>query len=156
MVTYGGMSKQPVTVPVVRGKLHLPFLQSFTLDRRGACSISVRVVLTLFSHLLDTAKRFPNIMNNHFKVPFKKCFSFLLCCMFICVFCCYCSFQSALIFKDVKVRGFWVTQWKRVHSHGTQAWSFRLYEINLKKINISLIYRDIVFPRWKGIQSHAG
>lgn len=92
MVTYGGMSKQPVTVPVVRGKLHLPFLQSFTLDRRGACSISVRVVLTLFNHLLDTAKRFPNIMNNHFKVPFKKCFSFLLCCMFICVFCCYCSF----------------------------------------------------------------
>ncbi|KAM4581504.1 enoyl-[acyl-carrier-protein] reductase, mitochondrial [Odontesthes bonariensis] len=24
---------------------------------------------------------------------------------------------SALIFKDVKVKGFWVTQWKRVHSH---------------------------------------
>lgn len=58
MVTYGGMSKQPVTVPVVRGKLHLPFLHSFTLDRRGACIISVRVVLTLFN-LLDAAKRFP-------------------------------------------------------------------------------------------------
>ncbi|KAM9851755.1 enoyl-[acyl-carrier-protein] reductase, mitochondrial [Aulostomus maculatus] len=25
---------------------------------------------------------------------------------------------SALIFKDVKVRGFWVTQWKRDHPHG--------------------------------------
>ncbi|KAJ8405102.1 hypothetical protein AAFF_G00330230 [Aldrovandia affinis] len=25
---------------------------------------------------------------------------------------------SALIFKDVKVRGFWVTQWKKDHAHG--------------------------------------
>ncbi|MGH0153485.1 UNVERIFIED_CONTAM: hypothetical protein FKN15_058350 [Acipenser sinensis] len=24
---------------------------------------------------------------------------------------------SALIFKDVKLRGFWVTQWKRDHAH---------------------------------------
>lgn len=30
----------------------------------------------------------------------------------------YCSLQSALIFKDVKVRGFWVTQWKKNHSNG--------------------------------------
>ncbi|RXM97874.1 Trans-2-enoyl-CoA reductase, mitochondrial, partial [Acipenser ruthenus] len=26
-------------------------------------------------------------------------------------------FKSALIFKDVKLRGFWVTQWKRDHAH---------------------------------------
>lgn len=30
----------------------------------------------------------------------------------------HCSLQSALIFKDVKVRGFWVTQWKKNHSDG--------------------------------------
>ncbi|XP_067862898.1 enoyl-[acyl-carrier-protein] reductase, mitochondrial isoform X2 [Heptranchias perlo] len=29
---------------------------------------------------------------------------------------------SALIFKDVKIRGFWVTQWKRDHGHGE--WNF--------------------------------
>lgn len=28
---------------------------------------------------------------------------------------------SALIFKDVKVRGFWVTQWKRDHKHNEEA-----------------------------------
>lgn len=36
---------------------------------------------------------------------------------------------SALIFKDVKVRGFWVTQWKRVHSHDGRAFRAMLDEL---------------------------
>lgn len=34
----------------------------------------------------------------------------------------HCSLQSALIFKDVKIRGFWVTQWKKDHSAGESSW----------------------------------
>uniref|UniRef100_A0A672YFX7 Mitochondrial trans-2-enoyl-CoA reductase n=1 Tax=Sphaeramia orbicularis TaxID=375764 RepID=A0A672YFX7_9TELE len=58
MVTYGGMAKQPVTVPVTSRIIHY----------------------SIFS----TNSYFP----------------------------------ECPIFKDVKVRGFWVTQWKRDHSHG--------------------------------------
>lgn len=36
---------------------------------------------------------------------------------------------SALIFKDVKVRGFWVTQWKRDHSHDGRAFRAMLDEL---------------------------
>ncbi|XP_026227037.1 enoyl-[acyl-carrier-protein] reductase, mitochondrial isoform X2 [Anabas testudineus] len=36
---------------------------------------------------------------------------------------------SALIFKDVKVRGFWVTQWKRDHSHDGTAFRTMLDEL---------------------------
>ncbi|XP_030015216.1 enoyl-[acyl-carrier-protein] reductase, mitochondrial-like [Sphaeramia orbicularis] len=36
---------------------------------------------------------------------------------------------SALIFKDVKVRGFWVTQWKRDHSHDGSAFRDMLDEL---------------------------
>ncbi|XP_022046454.1 enoyl-[acyl-carrier-protein] reductase, mitochondrial [Acanthochromis polyacanthus] len=36
---------------------------------------------------------------------------------------------SALIFKDVKVRGFWVTQWKRDHSHDGRAFRTMLDEL---------------------------
>lgn len=67
MVTYGGMAKQPVTVPVVRWRL-----------------------LTLTLHFTETHP-----------VSHTRCL-----------------LQSALIFKDVKIRGFWVTQWKKDHSCG--------------------------------------
>lgn len=36
---------------------------------------------------------------------------------------------SALIFKDVKVRGFWVTQWKRDHAHDDRAFRSMLDEL---------------------------
>ncbi|XP_024124231.1 enoyl-[acyl-carrier-protein] reductase, mitochondrial [Oryzias melastigma] len=36
---------------------------------------------------------------------------------------------SALIFKDVKVRGFWVTQWKRDHSHDGSLFGAMLDEL---------------------------
>ncbi|XP_027865369.1 enoyl-[acyl-carrier-protein] reductase, mitochondrial isoform X1 [Xiphophorus couchianus] len=36
---------------------------------------------------------------------------------------------SALIFKDVKVRGFWVTQWKKDHSHDGKAFRAMLDEL---------------------------
>lgn len=36
---------------------------------------------------------------------------------------------SALIFKDVKVRGFWVTRWKRDHSHDGSAFRAMLDEL---------------------------
>ncbi|MCJ8728506.1 hypothetical protein PDJAM_G00005300 [Pangasius djambal] len=36
---------------------------------------------------------------------------------------------SALIFKDVKVRGFWVTQWKRDHKHDDEALPVMLEEL---------------------------
>ncbi|XP_028985479.1 enoyl-[acyl-carrier-protein] reductase, mitochondrial [Betta splendens] len=36
---------------------------------------------------------------------------------------------SALIFKDVKVRGFWVTQWKKDHSHDGRAFRSMLDEL---------------------------
>ncbi|KAL7874451.1 hypothetical protein SRHO_G00054210 [Serrasalmus rhombeus] len=36
---------------------------------------------------------------------------------------------SALIFKDVKVRGFWVTQWKRNHGHNDKALCSMLDEL---------------------------
>uniref|UniRef100_A0A3P8S7C5 Enoyl-[acyl-carrier-protein] reductase, mitochondrial n=1 Tax=Amphiprion percula TaxID=161767 RepID=A0A3P8S7C5_AMPPE len=36
---------------------------------------------------------------------------------------------SALIFKDVKVRGFWVTQWKRDHSHDGRVFRTMLDEL---------------------------
>lgn len=36
---------------------------------------------------------------------------------------------SALIFKDVKVRGFWVTQWKRDHSNDERAFRAMLDEL---------------------------
>ncbi|KAK2844854.1 hypothetical protein Q5P01_011513 [Channa striata] len=36
---------------------------------------------------------------------------------------------SALIFKDVKVRGFWVTQWKRDHSHDGKIFRSMLEEL---------------------------
>ncbi|CAK6959048.1 enoyl- reductase%2C mitochondrial [Scomber japonicus] [Scomber scombrus] len=36
---------------------------------------------------------------------------------------------SALIFKDVNVRGFWVTQWKRDHSHDDRAFRAMLDEL---------------------------
>uniref|UniRef100_A0A8B9JHP2 Enoyl-[acyl-carrier-protein] reductase, mitochondrial n=2 Tax=Astyanax mexicanus TaxID=7994 RepID=A0A8B9JHP2_ASTMX len=36
---------------------------------------------------------------------------------------------SALIFKDVKVRGFWVTQWKRDHKHNEEALRSMLDEL---------------------------
>lgn len=36
---------------------------------------------------------------------------------------------SALIFKDVKVRGFWVTQWKRAQSHDCSAFTNMLEEL---------------------------
>ncbi|XP_053183932.1 enoyl-[acyl-carrier-protein] reductase, mitochondrial [Scomber japonicus] len=36
---------------------------------------------------------------------------------------------SALIFKDVNVRGFWVTQWKRDHSHDDTAFRAMLDEL---------------------------
>lgn len=36
---------------------------------------------------------------------------------------------SALIFKDVKVRGFWVTQWKRDHSSDGRALRAMLDEL---------------------------
>ncbi|KAK2854759.1 hypothetical protein Q7C36_006628 [Tachysurus vachellii] len=36
---------------------------------------------------------------------------------------------SALIFKDVKVRGFWVTQWKRDNKHNDEALRFMLDEL---------------------------
>ncbi|KAL7887275.1 hypothetical protein AOLI_G00049960 [Acnodon oligacanthus] len=36
---------------------------------------------------------------------------------------------SALIFKDVKIRGFWVTQWKRDHRHNDEALCSMLDEL---------------------------
>lgn len=36
---------------------------------------------------------------------------------------------SALIFKDVKIRGFWVTQWKRAHSHDGKEFRVMLDEL---------------------------
>ncbi|KAM9723194.1 enoyl-[acyl-carrier-protein] reductase, mitochondrial [Menidia menidia] len=36
---------------------------------------------------------------------------------------------SALIFKDVKVKGFWVTQWKRIHSHDEMPFRAMLDEL---------------------------
>ncbi|KAF7647306.1 hypothetical protein LDENG_00174410 [Lucifuga dentata] len=36
---------------------------------------------------------------------------------------------SALIFKDVKLRGFWVTQWKKDHSHDESAFRTMLDEL---------------------------
>lgn len=36
---------------------------------------------------------------------------------------------SALIFKDVKIRGFWVTQWKRDNSHDEMAFRLMLDEL---------------------------
>ncbi|XP_076008753.1 enoyl-[acyl-carrier-protein] reductase, mitochondrial [Genypterus blacodes] len=36
---------------------------------------------------------------------------------------------SALIFKDVKLRGFWVTQWKKDHSHDESAFRAMLDEL---------------------------
>ncbi|KAM9798093.1 enoyl-[acyl-carrier-protein] reductase, mitochondrial [Neosynchiropus ocellatus] len=36
---------------------------------------------------------------------------------------------SALIFKDVKIRGFWVTQWKRDHAHDEGAFRAMLDEL---------------------------
>ncbi|KAI1894888.1 hypothetical protein AGOR_G00120400 [Albula goreensis] len=36
---------------------------------------------------------------------------------------------SALIFKDVKVRGFWVTQWKKDHAQDTGALSGMLAQL---------------------------
>ncbi|TKS82356.1 Enoyl-[acyl-carrier-protein] reductase, mitochondrial [Collichthys lucidus] len=38
-------------------------------------------------------------------------------------------FKSALIFKDVKVRGFWVTQWKKDHSNDGRAFRAMLDEL---------------------------
>lgn len=67
MVTYGGMAKQPVTVPVVR--------------------------------------RRPPTLTLHFTEAHRVSHA-------------HCLPQSALIFKDVKIRGFWVTQWKKDHSYG--------------------------------------
>uniref|UniRef100_A0A7N8WVC9 Enoyl-[acyl-carrier-protein] reductase, mitochondrial n=1 Tax=Mastacembelus armatus TaxID=205130 RepID=A0A7N8WVC9_9TELE len=36
---------------------------------------------------------------------------------------------SALIFKDVKVRGFWITQWKKDHSHDARAFRSMVDEL---------------------------
>lgn len=66
-----------------------------------------------------------------------------------------CSFQSALIFKDIKVRGFWVTQWKRDHSNGQSLFhTFRQvnepFFVCLFVLNkLQLIFRKLS-PQMKG------
>lgn len=49
------------------------------------------------------------------------------------------SLQSALIFKDVKVRGFWVTQWKKDHLNGESLRSFIDHDTQIKSFKINLM-----------------
>lgn len=58
------------------------------------------------------------------------------------------SFQSALIFKDVKVRGFWVTQWKKDHSNGESVRSFIDHDTQIKSFFKMNLMR--LSPQMKG------
>lgn len=96
MVTYGGMAKQPVIASVVswwRGGR-----QPGDGPRPHSC-----------------------VNSGSFPVPwdsknvYRKCYLKLLALEPQHVLLCP---QSQLIFKDLKLRGFWLSQWKKDHSPG--------------------------------------
>ncbi|GCB77738.1 hypothetical protein scyTo_0021129 [Scyliorhinus torazame] len=46
--------------------------------------------------------------------------------------------ESALIFNNVKIRGFWVTQWKLDHGHGVQ-YKENILAIVCRHINMGMM-----------------